>query len=98
MSARTSSRVLARAVSELAVLLEYCLPLVKTGGRFIAMKGERWAEELEAAGNAMNELGVAAPELVSSPVGPGAQLVFDKEHAIPERYPRREGLPKKRPL
>jgi len=90
--------VLARAVSALAVLLEFCMPLVKPGGRFLAMKGERYAEELAEAGSAMLALGIAAPEVHPAVAGPGAQLVFYKQTETPERYPRRTGMPKKRPL
>lgn len=90
--------VLARAVSELAVLLEFCMPLVKPGGRFLAMKGERYAKELAEAESAMQALAIAAPEVHPAVAGPGVQLVFLKQTKTPERYPRRSGMPKKRPL
>ncbi|MFT5497951.1 MAG: 16S rRNA (guanine527-N7)-methyltransferase [Kiritimatiellia bacterium] len=94
----SSDLVLARAVSELAVLLEFCLPLVKVGGRFLAMKGERYRDELEAAAGAMQALEIGAPEVHPAVSGPGAQLIFTKELPTPDRFPRRAGMPKKRPL
>lgn len=49
--------VTARAVARLSVLSEYCLPLVKVGGVFVALKGAKYQEEIAAAGKALNVLG-----------------------------------------
>ena len=49
--------VTARAVANLSVLCEYCLPLAKVGGVFLAMKGPEVEEELDAAGDALELLG-----------------------------------------
>lgn len=49
--------VTARAVARLSVLAEYCLPLVKTDGMFIALKGSKYKEEINDAAKALNVLG-----------------------------------------
>lgn len=92
----------ARAVAELPVLLEYLLPLLKVGGQAIAMKGEAGPAEAQAAERALGELGgrLARVLPVELPgVGEVRQLVVvDKVSPMPERYPRRPGIPAKRPL
>ena len=57
-----------RAVARLSVLAEYCLPLIKKGGYFIALKGSKYKEELLEAESALKILGgiVTAVEAVSS--------------------------------
>lgn len=85
----------ARAVALLPTLAEYALPFVKVGGRFIAMKAE--CEDPAAATSAVAALG--GRYLGASAVGEGRVLhLFAKEHRTPAAYPRRAGIPKKRPL
>ncbi len=93
--------VTARAVAELAVLAEYCLPLLRIGGRFLAPKGAQITDELAHAEAAINILGghILTAEPIMLPQQPGRSLVvIEKIAATPERYPRRVGLPTRKPL
>lgn len=92
----------ARAVAELAVLVEYALPLVRVGGRFVAQKGAEVAEELEHARGAIELLGGAhvdtVPYVLPRVDGPLHLVVIEKVAPTPAQYPRRPGMPGKRPL
>jgi 16S rRNA (guanine527-N7)-methyltransferase len=91
----------ARAVAELRVLAEYCLPLCRVGGRFLAPKGARIDEEVRAAGAAIDKLGgrLLAVEPVEIPgLEPRSLVVVEKVRATPPQYPRAPGVPVKRPL
>lgn len=93
---------LARAVAKLPVLVEYLLPLVKVGGSALAMKGESAPAEAHAADNGITLLGGHFRQLVPITL-PGVVderylVVVDKIAATPETYPRRVGVPAKRPL
>lgn len=94
--------VLARAVASMNVLAEYCLPLLNMGGRWIAQKGEGIEAELDAARNALTLLGGKVAALKSyklSLVDETRYLVaVDKVAATPRQYPRRPGVPSKKPL
>jgi 16S rRNA (guanine527-N7)-methyltransferase len=92
----------ARAVASLPVLIEYLLPLVKVGGRVIAQKGEAAPAEVHAAEHALRVLGGRIHQ-VKPVVLPGVAderflVIIDKIAATPGTYPRRSGLPAKRPL
>ena len=91
----------ARAVAELKELCEYCLPLVKVGGRFIALKGSQAQEELDRAGEAVKLLG-GELDLVkefSLPIGDARKLiVIGKAAQTPEKYPRPTAQIKKHSL
>ncbi len=90
-----------RGVARLSVLAEYCLPLVSVGGLFVAMKGPGLSAELGEAGSAMRLLGAGSPKLVEwqLPSGAGRTLLAaPKVQGTPCGYPRRVGLPAKRPL
>ncbi|MDL2325208.1 16S rRNA (guanine(527)-N(7))-methyltransferase RsmG [Ruminococcaceae bacterium OttesenSCG-928-A16] len=90
----------ARAVAALPVLCEYCLPLVKVGGWFVAMKGEA-AEELAAATAAIEKLGgkFEQQRTFTLPDGSARSLVLiRKTKATPPLYPRNGGTIAKRPL
>ena len=91
----------ARAVANLSALCEYCLPFVKTGGSFIALKGSDGASELKAARNAVKTLGgeVTLCKEYALPNGDGRCLtVIRKIAATPEKYPRNKGQMTKKPL
>lgn len=93
---------MARAVATLPVLVEYLLPLVKIGGKMIALKGESAAQEASAAQNALRLLGgklrrliaVELPEVVETHY----LILIDKVAASPMHFPRRAGVPSRKPL
>ena len=94
--------VVARAVARLSVLAEYCLPLCKVGGWFVAMKGPGVVEELEEGRRALHVLGgrVDSVREIELPCEAGKRtlIIVRKERATPPAYPRRPGIPAKRPL
>lgn len=94
--------VTARAVARLSVLSEYCLPLVKVGGVFIALKGAKYQEEIAAAGKALSVLGgklIEAKKVELPGLNDGRAVVtIKKVKASPKAYPRKAGLPDKNPL
>jgi 16S rRNA (guanine527-N7)-methyltransferase len=91
-----------RAVADLRVLAEYGLPLLELGGHLVAYKGEEVGPELVAAEKALRELGGRYATSLQYCL-PGVNLarrlvVIDKVAATPQRYPRRAGVPERRPL
>ena len=94
----------ARALAALPVVLEYCAPLVRTGGKVLAMKGRLQEEELLQGVAAARELGAELSKTLEVNYRPQLPqkerrlIVFDKVSATPARFPRRVGLAKKRPL
>lgn len=98
----TYNLAFARAVADLAVLIEYCLPLLRLGGWFVAYKGQDPRAEVAASAAALELLGGRLQEVraVSLPGldAPRHLVVVEKIAPTPERYPRRPGLPGKRPL
>jgi 16S rRNA (guanine527-N7)-methyltransferase len=94
--------VLARAVADLAVLVEYCLPLCRKGGCVIAQKGAQVEQELQAAQAAIHLLG-GELRAVKTIQLPGLKetrslVLLEKVAPTPAKYPRRPGIPGKRPL
>ena len=94
----------ARAVAALPVLLEYCLPFVKTGGIFIAMKGnrEQSAKEAESSKKALEILGGKIEEIKETVI-PSTDIkrniiIIKKYRHTPAKYPRKAGKPAKKPL
>ena len=92
---------LARAVAEVATLAELTLPFVRVGGIVVMHKKADIADELERAQGAIETLGGRLREVLPVTL-PGlderALVVLEKQHPTPERYPRRPGMPAKRPL
>jgi 16S rRNA (guanine527-N7)-methyltransferase len=92
----------ARAVAALPVLAEYLLPLVRIGGRMLAMKGENGPVESHTAEHALQMLGGHLRQLLPVTLPGVAEerylVIIDKVAATPTRYPRRVGIPSKRPL
>jgi 16S rRNA (guanine527-N7)-methyltransferase len=94
--------VLARAVADLTVLAEFCLPLCRKGGCWIAQKGAEIETELGQAQPAIELLGGRIREVKSLQL-PGMRelrslVVIDKVSPTPSRFPRRPGIPKKQPI
>jgi len=93
--------VTARAVAGLPVLLEYALPLLREGGTFIAAKGPALPVEEAAAAKALAVLG-AEPSAKQEFTLPGGEqrmiACYSKRAPTPDKYPRRAGMPEKRPL
>ena len=93
---------LARAVADLPILAEYLLPLVKVGGRVLAQKGESAPAEVQRSEWAIAQLGGRVRRLVPVELRGLAEtrylIILDKVAATPPQYPRRPGIPNKRPL
>lgn len=94
--------VLARAVAQMPALSEYLLPLCKVGGRCIALKGENAAAETQQAENALKILGGRLEKILPVELPQVTEthhlVVIEKVAATPPQYPRRAGMPTKRPL
>ncbi len=88
----------ARGVASLPALLELTLPFIRVGGALVAQKGRRAGEEVAEAGRAIELLGGSLWGVRQ--LGPDGQalVVIDKVRATPETYPRRSGVPQRRPL
>jgi 16S rRNA (guanine527-N7)-methyltransferase len=93
--------VLARAVARLPVLLEYCLPFVRPNGFVLAMKAGDLTDELREGAHAATILGGTIGTVTPVPI-PGLDghvlIRIDKTGETPPQYPRRPGIPTKRPL
>ena len=93
---------IARAVAPLNVLAEYCLPFVQVGGYMLAQKGELSELELSEAASAIEMLGGTKAQLMDVQV-PGLDekrtlVLIEKVGSTDQKFPRRTGLPAKRPL
>jgi 16S rRNA (guanine527-N7)-methyltransferase len=92
----------ARAVASMPILMEYLLPLVRVGGAVLAQKGENAHAEAQTAEKAILLLGGNLRRITKITL-PGVVeerflVVVDKKAATPSQYPRRAGLPSKKPL
>lgn len=94
--------VLSRALAPLNTLSEYCLPLARVGGWFVAQKGRLYQEETKKALKAVQFLGgeLIGVEKLKIPFINQERnlLIIKKIRDTPLGYPRKEGIPKKRPL
>ena len=94
--------VTARAVARLNVLVELCLPLVKVGGKFIAMKGSSGQEELEEAKKGISVLGGKIIDVIDVVLPDEEEkrqlIIIYKEKETPKKYPRSFAKIKERPL
>jgi 16S rRNA (guanine527-N7)-methyltransferase len=92
----------ARAVADLPALVEYLLPLVAVGGSILAQKGQSAPAEVHRAGNAMMLLGgvlrLLVPVALPGVVEERFLVVVDKVATTPKNYPRKPGIPGKKPL
>ena len=90
-----------RAVAALPVLCEYCLPFVKVGGTFCAMKGAKGAEELDCAGKAIATLGGETQKTETLILPDGGERVLINVKKISHtatKYPRPSAQISKKPL
>ncbi len=94
--------VTARAVASLNVLAEYCLPLVKIGGQFLALKAQKSDQELEEARAAISILGAKLIKVTEDqlPVESADRryILIQKTKETPNKYPRKAGKPAKNPI
>ncbi|XP_044487502.1 ribosomal RNA small subunit methyltransferase G isoform X2 [Mangifera indica] len=85
----------ARAVAEMRILAEYCLPLVRVGGLFVAAKGHDPKEEVRNAERAVQLMGASLLQLCTvesqSPFGQRTAIVCLKDRCTPKKYPRDPG-------
>lgn len=93
---------MARAVARMSVLSELCLPLVKVGGVFLAMKAANAKDELKNSHKALTVLGGRLREdhsfLLPIEESERSIMVIDKTKATPKKYPRKPGTPNKSPI
>jgi 16S rRNA (guanine527-N7)-methyltransferase len=96
--------VTARAVARLSVVAEYCVPLLRVGGHVISMKARLQAEELSEGERAVEILGAKFSEVLQVPhlpeVGQKERrlVILEKVRDTPKEYPRKVGVPAKKPL
>ena len=89
-----------RAVARLNILCELCLPYVKVGGKFLALKGAMTQEEVEEAGKAITTLGGRVSRIFEYPVAGTVHriVVVEKVRPTPKQYPRKFARIKQAPL
>jgi len=89
----------ARALAPMPVLAELCLPLVRPGGRLLAQKTA--TDDMASARHAIDVMGGTLLEVISAPSAArrkGTVVVIEKARPTPDAYPRRPGIPSRRPL
>lgn len=92
--------VTARAVARLRVLSEICIPFVKPGGKFIALKGPKYTEEVAESKHAFKMLGSQLEQIISYKVSDQERtlVIIDKQEKTKKEYPRMFSKIKKNPL
>lgn len=94
--------VVSRAVANMAVLSEYCLPYAKVGGYFIALKGPAIEEEISGAKNAIGVLGGKIVEIIPVEIEDTELnhniVIVKKVKNTPMSYPRKAGIISKKPI
>ena len=97
-----SDAVVSRAVANLAVLSEFCIPYVKLGGYFVAMKGPAIDEEIKEGENAISTLGGKIKDIIKVQIEESDLqhnlVVIKKIKNTPQKYPRKAGILSKNPL
>lgn len=89
-----------RAVANLSTLSEYCLPFVKIGGKFVSYKSGDCADEIDNAKAAIHLLGGKINKIDEFSYSNNSRsfIVIDKVMNTSNKYPRKAGLPSKKPL
>ena len=91
-----------RAVARLPILCEYCMPFVRRGGYFLALKGAQYQEEADEAKKAIKVMGGSSTEIrtVSLPGLADLRAIVEihKTMPTPKTYPRKAGTPAKKPI
>jgi 16S rRNA (guanine527-N7)-methyltransferase len=90
-----------RAVAAMNIMLEYGLPLLKTGGKLLLWKGINYQTEIDEARNALQILKAKVGEICPYTLPDDKNrviVVVNKESQTPPQYPRRTGMPAKKPL
>lgn len=91
-----------RAVANLSTLSEYCVPFIRKGGTFISYKSEFSEEEKREAAKAISILGgkIEKSEIVKLPFTNinRSFIIIDKNKITPAKYPRKAGVPSKKPI
>lgn len=92
--------VVSRAVANMSTLSELCLPFVKVGGLFIALKGPKADEEVKAAATALEILGgqIVKMEEIDLDGNERVNVIVKKVRSCKKTYPRGQNLPKRKPL
>jgi 16S rRNA (guanine527-N7)-methyltransferase len=94
--------VVARAVARLRILVEYLLPFARIGGHILTQKGRQAEVEMSEAENGISALGGRSPRLIPVQLlkqeEPSNLVLIEKIKSTPDKYPRRIGIPAKRPL
>lgn len=94
--------VVSRAVALLPTLMELALPFCQIGGKFVAQKKGEISREIDRAGKAINVLGGRLNQVRSIEFEELSDerclVIIDKIRPTPEEYPRRPGIPKRRPI
>lgn len=94
--------VTARAVARMSVLSEYCLPLVKKDGYFVALKGPKAEDELDDGKKALEVLGgkLIKDEGLTLPTSEEERtlVLVQKVKSTPKKYPRQAGTPRRKPI
>jgi 16S rRNA (guanine527-N7)-methyltransferase len=94
----------ARAVARLSVVAEYCVPLLRVGGYAISMKGRPEDDEIAEGERAAEKLGGRVSDLIRVPRLPEIEekerclVILEKVGETPKEYPRKVGVPAKKPL
>lgn len=93
--------VVSRAVANLSVLSEYCIPFVKKGGYFISYKSNNIEDEVLTAQNAIEILGGEKTKIRYIELDEETKrsfIIIKKKNNTPHKYPRKEGVPSNKPL
>jgi 16S rRNA (guanine527-N7)-methyltransferase len=92
----------ARAVAHMPILIEYLLPFVRIGGQCVAMKGASAEREIQEAANALRTLGGQVAQIVPIHLPDVAEphylVIVNKVAPTPSDYPRKPGVPARKPL